>query len=295
MKASVMPVRRPLSAAIAVIIAGGAAPAFAQDIRVDVTGSNIRRLEGEGALPVQVITRDEIDRTGAQSVAELLQYVSSNTSGGAFSVTNVIGTQSNSVSTASLRGLGGQNTLVLINGKRLTAASGEIQGVYGVNLDSIPFSAIERVEVLKDGASAVYGSDAIGGVINFILRQDFRGAEATLYYGAPTRGRRRREVECDGHGRLGRSVEGQVQRLSLGVLPEGRIARPEQAQLLRQQRRTSTRDCSASRATRSRRTSRPATSERRAFRTARPRSTIPRSIRSSAGPDACTTRLSPMA
>jgi iron complex outermembrane recepter protein len=188
MKASVMPVRRPLSAAIAVVIAGGAAPAFAQDIRVDVTGSNIRRLEGEGALPVQIITREEIDRTGAQSVAELLQYVSSNTSGGAISVTNVIGTQSNSVSTASLRGLGGQNTLVLINGKRLTAASGEIQGIYGVNLDSIPFSAIERVEVLKDGASAVYGSDAIGGVINFILRQDFRGAEATLFYGAPTRG-----------------------------------------------------------------------------------------------------------
>ena len=188
MKASVTPIRRPLSATIALLVAGGAVPALAQDIRIDVTGSNIRRVEGEGALPVQVITREEIDRTGAQSVAELLQYVSSNTSGGAFSVTNVIGTQSNSVSTASLRGLGGQNTLVLLNGKRLTAASGEIQGVYGVNLDSIPFSAIERVEILKDGASAVYGSDAIGGVINFILRQDFRGAEATLFYGAPTRG-----------------------------------------------------------------------------------------------------------
>ena len=149
MKASVMPIRRPLSAAIALFLAGGAAPLLAQDIRVDVTGSNIRRVEGEGALPVQVITREEIDRTGAQSVAELLQYVSSNTSGGALSVTNVIGLQSNSVSTASLRGLGGQNTLVLLDGKRLTAASGEIQGIYGVNLDSIPFSAIERVEVLN--------------------------------------------------------------------------------------------------------------------------------------------------
>ena len=188
MKASRMPIRRPLSAAIALFAAGAAAPSFAQDIRVDVTGSNIRRVEGEGALPVTVMTREEIDRTGAQTVAELLQYVSSNTSGGALSVTNVIGTQSNSVGTASLRGLGGQNTLVLLNGKRLTAASGEINGVYGVNLDSIPFSVIDRVEVLKDGASAVYGSDAIGGVINFILRQDFRGAEATLFYGAPTRG-----------------------------------------------------------------------------------------------------------
>ena len=180
--------RRPLAVAIALAFAGGALPALAQDIRIDVTGSNIRRVEGEGALPVTVITRDEIERTGAQSVAELLQYVSSNASGGAVLNTTVIGTQSNSVATASLRGLGGQNTLVLLNGKRLTAASGEIQGVYGVNLDSIPFSAIERVEVLKDGASAVYGSDAIGGVINFILRQDFRGAEVMLYGGWPTRG-----------------------------------------------------------------------------------------------------------
>ena len=185
--------RKKVASAIACVLGAGGvvvvdAPAFAQDIRVDVTGSNIRRVEGEGALPVTVITRDEIERTGAQTVADLLQYVSSNASGGAVLNTNVIGAQTNSVQTASLRGLGGQNTLVLLNGKRLTAASGEIQGVYGVNLDSIPFSAIERVEILKDGASAVYGSDAIGGVINFILRQDFRGAEVSLYGGWPTRG-----------------------------------------------------------------------------------------------------------
>jgi iron complex outermembrane recepter protein len=188
MNARKLPAQRPLAIAVAAAVSASAWPALAQDIRVDVTGSNIRRVEGEGALPVTVITRDEIERTGAQTAAELLQYVSSNASGGAVSVTNVIGTQSNSVSTASLRGLGGQNTLVLLNGKRLTAASGEINGVYGVNLDSIPFAAIERVEVLKDGASAVYGSDAIGGVINFILRQDFRGAEVMLYGGWPTRG-----------------------------------------------------------------------------------------------------------
>ncbi len=188
MKSQCRAVRRPLAAAVAAALAAPALPSLAQDVRVEVTGSNIRRVEGEGALPVSVITREEIDRTGAQTVAELLQYISSNSSGGAVALTNVIGTQSNSVSTASLRGLGGQNTLVLLNGKRLSAASGEIQGIYGVNLDSIPFSAIERVEVLKDGASAVYGSDAIGGVINFILRQDFRGAEATVLFGAPTRG-----------------------------------------------------------------------------------------------------------
>ena len=181
------PVRRPLAAAIALALAGGALPAFAQDIRIDVTGSNIRRVEGESALPVQVITRDEIERTGAQSVPELLQYISANASAGATNLTTVIGANVNSVATASLRGLQGQNTLVLLNGKRLAATAGEIQGVYGVNLDSIPFSAIERVEILKDGASAVYGSDAIAGVINFILRQDFRGAEVTAYYGTPTR------------------------------------------------------------------------------------------------------------
>jgi iron complex outermembrane recepter protein len=180
--------RRPVSATIVLLLAGSAVPALAQDIRVDVIGSNIRRPEGESTLPVQIITREEIVRTGAQTAAELLQFVSANNSRGAITVANVIGSPTNSVSTASLRGLGGQNTLVLLNGKRLTPSSGEVTGVIGVNLDSIPFAAIERVEVLKDGASAIYGSDAIAGVINFVLRQDFRGAEATLYYGAPTRG-----------------------------------------------------------------------------------------------------------
>ena len=181
--------RPPLCAAIALLVAEiPLLPAQAQAIRVDVIGSNIRRPEGESTLPVQVITREEIDRTGATTAVELLQYVSANNSRGALSPVNVIGSVTNSVSTASLRGLGGQNTLVLLNGKRLTAASGESEGVYGVNLDSIPLSAIDRVEVLKDGASAIYGSDAIAGVINFVTRQDFRGGEATLYHGVPTRG-----------------------------------------------------------------------------------------------------------
>ncbi len=177
-----------LGASGAVSLSAANAQSSSPDIRVEVTGSNIKRVEGEGALPVQVITRDEINRTGTTSVTEILQYISSNTSGGQTSFANTIGAQTNSVQTASLRSLGGQNTLILMNGKRLNQASGEIQGVYGVNLDSIPFSAIERVEVLKDGASAVYGSDAIGGVINFIMRSDYRGVEATAYYGSPTRG-----------------------------------------------------------------------------------------------------------
>jgi iron complex outermembrane receptor protein len=183
--------RNKLASALAVALGGGAiaaaTPALAQDIRVEVTGSNIKRVDVEGALPVTVITREEIDATGAQSAAELLNFVAAAASSGATLSTNVIGATTFSVSTPSLRALGGQNTLVLVNGKRVTQASGEYQGVYGVNLDSIPFSAIERVEILKDGASAVYGSDAIAGVINFIMRQDFAGAEATAYYGTPTR------------------------------------------------------------------------------------------------------------
>ena len=186
-----MPVSQPrmlVAAAIASLFAAPAADVRAADIKVDVTGSNIKRVEGEGALPVQILTREDIDRTGATTAMEILSYVSANNSAGAVSVNNVIGAQLNSVQTASLRGLGGQNTLVLINGKRLTQSSGEIQGAYGVNLDAIPFAAIERVEVLKDGASAIYGSDAVGGVINFIMRQDYRGVDAQVYYGAPSAG-----------------------------------------------------------------------------------------------------------
>ncbi len=185
--------RKKVASALAYMLGAGgamsliAAPAQAADIKVDVTGSNIKRVEGEGALPVQVLTRQDIDRTGATTAYELLNYVSANNSGGNVNIGNVIGSLTFSAQTASLRGLGGQATLILVNGKRVQNFSGEFQGVYGVNLDTIPFSAIERVEVLKDGASAVYGSDAIGGVINFILRQDYTGYEVAAQYGAPTR------------------------------------------------------------------------------------------------------------
>jgi len=174
-----------VAGALAALAAGGAA---AQDIKVEVTGSNIRRVEGEGALPVQVITREEINKTGATNAMELLQFVSANNSAGNVSLGNLIGSETFGNQTASLRGLGGSSTLVLVNGHRLGTFAGGISGTEGVNLSAIPFSAIERVEVLKDGASAIYGSDAIGGVINFIMRQDFKGAEATAFYGTPTRG-----------------------------------------------------------------------------------------------------------
>ncbi len=155
--------------------------------RIEVTGSNIKRVEGESALPVTVITREEIERSGATNAMELLNLVSANSSLGNSTLTSVIGATTFSAQTASLRGLQGAHTLVLINGKRVNGFAGEIQGVGGVNLGVIPFAAIDRVEILKDGASAVYGSDAIAGVINFIMRSDYKGAEVNVFYGAPTR------------------------------------------------------------------------------------------------------------
>ena len=160
----------------------------APDIKVEVTGSNIKRVEGEGALPVTIITREEIERSGATTPMELLQQISSNNSSSAVGLGSAVGATTFSAQTASLRGLGGGRTLVLLNGHRLEGFAGEITSVQGVNLSAIPFSAIERVEVLKDGASAIYGSDAIAGVINFITRSDYRGAEVTGFYGTPTRG-----------------------------------------------------------------------------------------------------------
>src|SRR4051812_1068110 len=147
-----------VAAAIATV---GGTSALAQDIRIDVTGSNIKRIEGEGALPVTVITRQDIDRSGATTAMELLQQISANNSVGSTTIANSVGALTFSAQTASLRGLTGARTLVLINGHRIDSFSGEVQGVTGVNLAAIPFAAIERVEVLKDGASAIYGSDAI--------------------------------------------------------------------------------------------------------------------------------------
>src|SRR6476659_6176731 len=170
-----------------------AAPALAQTPqsvnRIEVTGSAIKRIDGETALPVTVITREDIDRTGAVGTEDLLRRITSSTA--MMSDTNQgVGY---AVSNANLRGLGASSTLVLLNGRRLANhAFGSIGGFGGtptaVDLNSIPFSAIERVEVLRDGASAVYGTDAVGGVINFITRSDYRGAEVRVTYGHPEHG-----------------------------------------------------------------------------------------------------------
>jgi iron complex outermembrane receptor protein len=187
---------------------GLALPAFGQEEpsavrkieKVDVTGSHIPRTDIESALPLQIMTREEIERSGAITAAELLTQVSANLAGRtdvAFAVIVPAG-----LSSANLRGLGDGSTLVLINGRR--AANYAINGGT-VNLNFIPVAAIERVEVLKDGASAIYGADAMAGVINFILRKDFRGAQVGVY-GADTEhggGSRQLASATAGFGDLG--------------------------------------------------------------------------------------------
>ncbi len=154
--------------------------------KVEVTGSNIRRIEGESGLPLQVITREELQIGGVQTMQELLERISANQSFGAFNEAKGVGSTLVGFTAASLRGLGSQRTLVLMNGRRLAPYA--LSGGQSVDLSGIPASAIERVEVLKDGASAVYGTDAIGGVINFILRKDYQGAEVNTNYYATDEG-----------------------------------------------------------------------------------------------------------
>jgi iron complex outermembrane receptor protein len=146
--------------------------------RVQVTGSSIKRADVEGALPVQTVTREDIQRSGATTAAQLLTTLTSNSMVGATNQAEGAGTTSYGISTASLRGLGANKTLVLVNGRRLGnyATDGT-----AVDVNSIPLASIDHVEVLKDGASGVYGSDAIGGVINFITRQNFTGVELSGY------------------------------------------------------------------------------------------------------------------
>jgi len=185
------PLRATAQAALALMIA---LPAWSQSStetlnRVEVTGSAIKRIESETALPVQVITREDITKQGLTTAAEIVARLSASTNNmtdgvsvGAGGFRNQMGMNS-----ANLRGIGVSSTLVLLNGRRMAnfASPGDSSGV---DLNSIPAAAIQRVEVLMDGASALYGSDAIGGVINFITRKDYHGVELNASYGNTSEG-----------------------------------------------------------------------------------------------------------
>jgi iron complex outermembrane receptor protein len=193
--------KKPLCAAIAYAMAASmtvvAYDAAAQQSRerIEVTGTNIKRTDTETPSVVQVITRDQIERSGTTSVAELLREIPAMAGGAAVDYDPGTGFQRGNA-TASLRGLGSVATLVLLNGRRIAPAPNADpnfgQGT-GFNLSTIPLSAIDRIEVLKDGASAVYGSEAIAGVINIILRKDYRGAEATVNHWQKSEGTYRQD------------------------------------------------------------------------------------------------------
>jgi iron complex outermembrane receptor protein len=154
-----------------------------EPIKVIVTGSNIKRADKEGTSPVEIVTAKQIAATGANTVAELLHSIPAFGSGS--SIDTIDGGFSKGAATASLRGLGSSSTLILLNGRRMTASAyaDPNQGKSAVyDLNNIPISAIERVEIFKDGASAVYGSDAIAGVINFITKSDYKGAQMSASY-----------------------------------------------------------------------------------------------------------------
>ncbi len=144
---------------------------------VIVTGSRIRQDPNRSALPLQIITNQDLVREGISNPEQLISYLSTNGSGNDNLASNsdVVGAESrgkNGLSAANLRGQGPSATLVLLNGRRVSSHG---QGGSAVDVNQIPFAAIDRVEILKDGASAIYGTDAVGGVINFITKKNFSG------------------------------------------------------------------------------------------------------------------------
>ncbi|MFC3814740.1 TonB-dependent receptor plug domain-containing protein [Lysobacter sp. GCM10012299] len=146
--------------------------------RIEVTGSRIRGSDMETQQPIITLTRQDIDKQGFTSVADVLQNL---TSAGSPAIS-----RSDALASGEdvggyyidIRNLGAQRTLILVNGKRLGASTSGLQ-----DLSQIPMSSIDRIEVLKDGASAIYGSDAIAGVVNIITRKRYEGAEASAYLG----------------------------------------------------------------------------------------------------------------
>jgi len=169
-------------AGVSTLIGLGVGTASAQDEvgtskldTITVTGSNIRRVDIETSNPVITVDRSEIQKSGKLTVGDLIQQLP--TIAGQANNPNVNNGGGTGGSFVSLRGLGTNRSLVLVDGKR----------VINTDINTIPANAVERIEVLTDGASAVYGSDAIGGVVNIILRKDYQGAELQLNYGVSDR------------------------------------------------------------------------------------------------------------
>ena len=168
----------------------GTGAAFAQEAtssepatldRITVTGSRISRAEGESSQPVFSLNREEIKAQGLTSIGDVIQNLAANGS----TLNSTYNNGGNGETRVSLRNLGSARTLVLVNGRRWVGGTG-LGGA--VDLNTIPTAAVERIEVLKAGASSIYGSDAIAGVVNIILRNDYQGAEGNAFIGAYDKG-----------------------------------------------------------------------------------------------------------
>ena len=158
------------------------------DERVEVTGSHIRKIDVEGSSPILTVNRKDIDKTNYNSVSDIMRETTISAFG---STRETSGSGSAGVAEMNLRGLGPANTLVLLNGHRLPADA--VTGTVDMNM--LPTAAIERMDVLKDGSSAVYGSDALAGVVNMVTRKDFNGNEISVSQTTPEyKGGKRQDI-----------------------------------------------------------------------------------------------------
>ena len=196
--------KKPLSAMIALLLAtsvAAQAPAPAAETddaktldAVTVTGTNLRGVDLAEAQPVQVIDAVKIERLGLASIGDVLKLISETGGGtGNFSTATSGALQADSpagMAGASLRGLGAGSTLTLVNGRRVAASSfsNGVRSENFVDINAIPMAAVERIEVLSAGASAIYGADAVAGVINVVLRQSFDGVRTAVSIGDSTAG-----------------------------------------------------------------------------------------------------------
>jgi iron complex outermembrane receptor protein len=186
--------RTTVSAGVLIALGGALMPALAQTTqqptqRIEITGSAIKRTTAEGPAPVEIYTRKEIERTGATTITELVKNIASLDIDDQGDLTGNSPSGSGTTN-LQIRGLSERNLLVLLNGRRLPVNAlhdGSGAGA-AVDVNSIPVSALERVEILKDGGSAIYGADAVAGVINFITRKNFTGLEARIGYGVSSEG-----------------------------------------------------------------------------------------------------------
>ena len=178
-KIGVRSVRLALTVLAGSVLFSGQSMADEAIQKVEITGSSIKRIAVEGALPVQRLSQEAIAKTGATTVADLIQNLPA-MQGFQIGAT-AAGSDSGGRTSASIHDIGESYTLVLLNGRRIAPQGADNT----VNLNAIPMSAVERVEILTDGASALYGSDAIAGVINFILKKNLQGGTVEATYTAP--------------------------------------------------------------------------------------------------------------